>query len=185
MASSGQIGQTMSATYKRLFELKRIKQSLPLLHWERSHELTLNQKENKTPDSWYDIVILCEVLEHLNRSPIEILGELRRWIKPGGCLLLSKPNLVRLTNRLRLLTGREIFERFVQEKLIMGHFREYTLEEIQSYLESAGYTEINLNFFSARDVPSRPLLYGIGYRWLCKLFPRLSQLIFAFARNPL
>ena len=40
MALSGQIGQTMSARYTNFFELKQNNQSLTLLHYECSCELT-------------------------------------------------------------------------------------------------------------------------------------------------
>ena len=43
------------------------------------------------PDSCYDFVLMCEVLEHL-ANPIKLLVEIRRLIKPGGLLIVVVPN---------------------------------------------------------------------------------------------
>ncbi len=58
------------------------------------------------PDDCFDVVLSTEVIEH-TASPLDVLTELHRVIKPGGHLLLSTPNWlwqlpVRLASALRL-----------------------------------------------------------------------------------
>ena len=49
-------------------------------------------------DASFDVVILCEVAEHLPTS-IPVIAEIGRVLAPGGFLILSTPNLARLHSR--------------------------------------------------------------------------------------
>lgn len=142
-------------------------------------------KEINMPENFgkYDFIIFCEVIEHITRSPVDILRELRSWLKPGGILLVSTVNLVRLSNRLRMLAGREIFARYEPSAFVMGHHREYTIEEMGVYLETAGYAEVKPYFYAQPDL-RYPFLIQQGYNLAVKLFPNFSNLIFALAKNP-
>lgn len=44
----------------------------------------------QTPDSYFDVVLLISVLEHL-WDPLEALREIRRTLRPGGKLLINVP----------------------------------------------------------------------------------------------
>lgn len=50
------------------------------------------------PDDAYDVVLITEVIEHLD-AHIGLVHELGRILKPGGHLVLSTPNLHRLSSR--------------------------------------------------------------------------------------
>ncbi len=53
----------------------------------------------------FDIVLLVEVIEHLANHQVAI-GEVARVLKPGGVLILTTPNIMRLNSRLHFfLTG--------------------------------------------------------------------------------
>src|SRR5271163_4475396 len=43
-------------------------------------------------DASMDVVMITQVLEHIP-DPIEVIGEIRRVLKPGGTLLLSVPSI--------------------------------------------------------------------------------------------
>src|SRR3954447_10198986 len=68
-------------------------------------------------DEQFDVIIMCEVLEHLNFNPLPLLKELNRIGKPGSIFYLSMPNAVHIFNRFRFARGeqtglqiREFFE---------------------------------------------------------------------------
>ena len=44
-------------------------------------------------DSSFDVVLLCEVIEHLIEDPVRVLREVRRVLKPNGTLILTTPNV--------------------------------------------------------------------------------------------
>jgi 2-polyprenyl-3-methyl-5-hydroxy-6-metoxy-1,4-benzoquinol methylase len=49
-------------------------------------------------DASFDVVLLVEVIEHLENHRIAV-GELARILKPGGVLILTTPNIMRLNSR--------------------------------------------------------------------------------------
>src|SRR5712691_6360873 len=53
-------------------------------------------------DASFDVVLLVEVIEHLENHR-SALGELARILKPGGVLILTTPNIMRLNSRLHFL----------------------------------------------------------------------------------
>ena len=54
------------------------------------------------PDESFDLVCLTEVIEHLENHRAAI-AELARVLKPGGWLILTTPNIMRLDSRLAFL----------------------------------------------------------------------------------
>jgi len=57
------------------------------------------------PDQSFDVVIACAVIEHV----VDLFGaldEIRRVCKPGGCLIMTVPNLAYLKHVMGLLFGR-------------------------------------------------------------------------------
>jgi len=51
------------------------------------------------PDAAFDLVVLCEVAEHLP-TEIPVIAEIGRVLASGGFLILSTPNVARLHSRL-------------------------------------------------------------------------------------
>jgi 2-polyprenyl-3-methyl-5-hydroxy-6-metoxy-1,4-benzoquinol methylase len=101
----------------------------------------------------YDLIVFAEVLEHLHTSPSLVLPYLRELLKPGGRLILQTPNAAVLHNRLKLLMGRNPFERIRESTLEPGHFREYTLAELREYAILAGFEvhdETRMTYFDYR-----------------------------------
>lgn len=94
----------------------------------------------------FDAIIFSEVLEHLRLSPRLIFGELRRILAPKGFLILSTPNMARLTHLLKLLAGRNPCEKFpldvVSENVTehLTHIREYTMGEVTELLKHFGFS---------------------------------------------
>jgi SAM-dependent methyltransferase len=95
---------------------------------------------------WYgkfDCVLHLEVLEHLNRWPVEVLRDTAKLLKPDGKLILSTPNFTRLSNRVRMLIGKSpLINPFIKTDGGLNHVREYTMQEILELCEHSGlYSE--------------------------------------------
>lgn len=129
----------------------------------------------------YDVVLLCEVIEHVARWPADVLADIRRALRPGGVLFLTTPNLHRLSNRLRMLVGRPLFADFVPERLVTAHLREYTVEELGFLLRRAGFTSVHHDYASYPD-SRRPRWIQAAYRALTKAAPTLANYIVCEAR---
>jgi SAM-dependent methyltransferase len=91
------------------------------------------------PDSKFDLVLYCEILEHLVGDPTRVLCEIHRVLKPGGSLLLTTPNVLNWHNLLRLATGRNIYDLYSGYGIYGRHNREYTPAEVMSLLDACGF----------------------------------------------
>ncbi|UAK24931.1 class I SAM-dependent methyltransferase [Sphingomonas nostoxanthinifaciens] len=90
----------------------------------------------------FDAVVLAEVVEHLPMPPYIVLSKVRTWLKPGGALLVTTPNLFRLRNTARMLLGRDPFDRFMMPRhdVSLGHQTEYSGEHLAWQIREAGFT---------------------------------------------
>lgn len=139
--------------------------------------LSCNLKHYTIPvdSEQYDLVIMCETLEHLNFNPIPVLAEINRVLVTGGYLYISLPNLASLVNRIKLLMGKSIhnpvsdfYEQLERENnMIVGiHWREYTKKEITAMLDRTGFDVI-------RHYYSCSLQSHFSVKWLYYLFPQI------------
>ena len=59
----------------------------------------------------YDAVLCCEVLEHLLVAPEHLLAWLRAHLSERGVLVVQTPNAAALDRRMKLLAGRQPYDR--------------------------------------------------------------------------
>ena len=87
-------------------------------------------------DAPFDAVICADVLEHLPR-PEDLLARIRSWLRPGGTLLVSVPNVANVTVRAALLLGRFPYaERGILDRT---HLRFYTRRTARRLVEDGGF----------------------------------------------
>lgn len=91
------------------------------------------------PDGQFDIVLCCEILEHLARNPSHLMRESHRVLKPGGTLMLSTPNAVRLENLLRMVRGRNVYAPYSGYGVYGRHNREYSPGEVHELLAANNF----------------------------------------------
>ena len=106
---------------------------------ERHVEADLDDPDGEG-DGSYDLIVMAEVIEHLHRSPVTVLGWLASWLRPGGWILVQTPNAVALHKRLRMLAGRNPIEPIRLDSKNPGHFHEYTLGELRDAAAGARLT---------------------------------------------
>jgi len=123
----------------------------------------VNLKNSELPfvDKFFDLIVFCEVLEHLNFNPIPILKEFNRILKNNGYIYMSVPNILSFSNRINLLLGRSIldpvndFFRQLQTNDVMitdMHWRKYTTGEIKELFERLGFQIEKQYFLGSTDV---------------------------------
>jgi len=87
----------------------------------------------------HDVVVCCEVIEHLHVSPVPVLRLLASALRPGGHLILQTPNATAFPKRLRMALGRNPYDPIRDEVDNPGHFHEYTVRELLAAVEAAGF----------------------------------------------
>jgi len=104
------------------------------------------------PDGAFDLVFFCETLEHLVVDPLAVFGRLERILSPGGCLLVTVPNAVRLTNYALMLHGYNFFDAYQTQNGIYGrHNREFTLAELETVLRENGFQVVRAETHDRTD----------------------------------
>jgi SAM-dependent methyltransferase len=104
-------------------------------------------------DARYDLVLFCEVLEHMTQDPLRCLLEIGRVLKPGGRLIVTTPNVARLENVARLIVGENIYDPYSGHGPHGRHNREYSQHELYHLLLHAGFRTESM--FTADVHPSR------------------------------
>ena len=141
----------------------------------------------------FDLALCLAVIEHLHISPQTMLRDIWRALKPGGHLVLSTPNLARLSKRLGMALGRSIhpaLEVWWKEGPFFGHIREYDQNEIVSMLQWAGFevertylTNCGLSPFEGTLRGAKRVLVP-AYWAVASAVPGFRHAIVAIARKP-
>jgi 2-polyprenyl-3-methyl-5-hydroxy-6-metoxy-1,4-benzoquinol methylase len=154
----------------------------------------------------FDVITFKQVIEHLPFSPKPTLQSFYRILRPGGLLLLSTPNIVRLSSVLRLLLRKSVHAPvdhfFHSEFPFTGHYREYTLDEIKRMLVWSGFDVARSVYLQQHNVlfllrqrkrfannlfmpiSWKEILVMSAWRPFAFLMPSLSQFLFVVARKP-
>ena len=115
------------------------------------------------PDDSFDVVFCSEVIEHMT-SPAELLGEMKRVLKPGGQLVLSTPNSAFWLYRALGVLGYTVGE--LQHP---KHFQYFSRRSLLRLLEGAGFTRKetlgrNMYMILPGMGPLEQLLPALGFK---------------------
>jgi glycosyltransferase involved in cell wall biosynthesis/SAM-dependent methyltransferase len=91
------------------------------------------------PDNTFDVILFCEILEHLLADPVHALAEIRRVLKSGGTLIVTTPNVVRLENVRKMIAGENIYDPYSGYGPYGRHNREYTQQDLFGLLTANGF----------------------------------------------
>lgn len=136
--------------------------------YQEDHEYTyplFNLETDPFPfaDQSFDIILCCEIIEHLIMDPSFMLAEIHRLLKPGGYLLLTTPNIASLKNVLTLLQGRNIQHSYSGYGVYGRHNREFTARELAEL--------IRLHHFEVQVTVDDVYPSPAWLRWLTALSP--------------
>ena len=112
-------------------------------------------------DDSFDVVLFCEIIEHLPNDPVQTLAEIHRVLRPGGTMVLTTPNAVRLDRLICMIEGRNVYESLSGYGTYGRHNREYTVAELELLLAAANF-EVEQVFASDIGHPPPPVPLGPG-----------------------
>lgn len=91
----------------------------------------LESLDDLDPETTFDAVLACEVVEHIEHDAVELSGW-RKLLKPGGAIVLSVPAYQ---------------ERFGPHDTLAGHYRRYSPTEIGLVLTDAGFEDVSVDHY--------------------------------------
>ncbi|MFK7804773.1 MAG: class I SAM-dependent methyltransferase [Anaerolineae bacterium] len=91
------------------------------------------------PNNSFDVVMICEVLEHFTNDPAKVISEIKRVLTDDGVCILSTPNVARLENICRLIAGQNMYDPYSGYGPYGRHNREYTQAELTQLFEAIGF----------------------------------------------
>lgn len=107
-------------------------------------------------DSNFDLVMMCEVIEHLDIDPMFALVEFNRILAPGGHLLITTPNCCSARNTMKILRGYRphFFMQYERSRSPFRHNIEYDVHALNLLLTSAGF---RVDHLATHDVFEDPV----------------------------
>jgi len=124
----------------------------------------VNIEKNDIPfqDQYFDIILCCEVIEHLTHDPLNALIKIKKKLKPDGVFVFSTPNVARLENVSRMIAGVNIYDPYSGYGPYGRHNREYNTHELNMLLTHTGFhvrqiftADVNINRSSNYYPPER------------------------------
>lgn len=89
-------------------------------------------------DEWFDLVLCIEGIEHLE-APFNACREFYRILKPGGCLVISTPNVASLWSRIKFLFTGTFFWFDPEEIPRSGHVNAVPWFHLEHMIRSNGF----------------------------------------------
>ena len=136
-------------------------------------------------DERFDVIIMSEVLEHLNFNPLPLLKEINRIGAPGSIFYVSMPNAASIFRRLgarpRIRAGASrspsSSSQLDPKNLLIGngHWREYTAAETRWMLEPLGYRIADQYYCSFAEIPPFNGLRSRLFRTFLKRWPVFKE----------
>lgn len=149
------------------------------------NEKTLSKLEGEK----YDIILFMDVLEHLI-NPQKVLLRVKNFLEKNGCIIISLPNIVFLSQRLKIFFGDFSYQK---EGGILdeNHLRFFTLRTAKKLFYECKYEIENFypvpNIFRGRKLGKipvvslfLPIINGYLPYLLAKYFPSLFGIRFIF-----
>jgi len=104
-----------------------------------SYHFNVEEEKFPFPDQEFDVILFCEIIEHLLMDPVAVLKEIKRVMKPNGVLILTTPNVSRLENVAKMISGVNIYDPYSGYGAYGRHNREYNKHELYLLLEYLGF----------------------------------------------
>ena len=133
--------------------------------YRKTYLMNLNNEffDSKLILNKYEVIIFADILEHLI-NPGVILSYFKRYLTPGGQIIISLPNIAFLLYRIQLLLGQWNYREF--GTLDKTHLRFYTIKSGVDMVKAAGFKIVEVKPYNQFGI--------LRYIWpLDVIFPSL------------
>lgn len=134
-----------------------------------AYNVNLESEAIPCADQNYDLVVCCEVIEHLELDPMYMMAEINRVLRKDGLLLLTTPNCVSARNVMKIIEGEapHFFMKYSKSREYYRHNIEYSPGQVMGLVKAAGFEVVRIwteNSFSDKVPEIDQLLAKVGGR---------------------
>jgi Methyltransferase domain/Domain of unknown function (DUF4214) len=115
--------------------------------------------KNITKGRGFDLILFCEIIEHLLPSPFDLVRDLGECLRPGGKLLISTPNFFSFDRMIKMMHHQHPNQLLRPgDSFAFGghHVREYSMDELIEIVKVANLKLCHFGFSACWD--SDPVL---------------------------
>jgi SAM-dependent methyltransferase len=146
-------------------------------------------------ENYFDVVLLIDIVEHLQETPRELLNTAIAFLKINGLIIIEVPNTADLKNRISVLFGKsnQVNIRFIFWNIgkYRSHFREYTESELLEIMSYYKLKDINVKMLNLRTdmiyKSTTPIIKKIPillYKIISEIYPNFRDTIIASGNKP-
>lgn len=97
-------------------------------------------------DYSFQVVLCCEMLEHLSHDPMHMFWEINRVLERDGLLLVTTPNITSVRSIEGVLTGYPpyLWMKYNLQDSAQQHYHEHTPETVKTFLTAAGFSIVEM-----------------------------------------
>lgn len=141
--------------------------------YKKVYKLDLNEScEAFKEEVKFDVIVFADILEHLVDPGRVLRFFLSNYLKTGGRVMISLPNVAHFTVRFRLLIGKFDYQEIgILDKT---HLHFYTLKTSREFISQAGLKIDKVRFcckyfgFITRGLPFMGPLLGYNNLFICR-----------------
>lgn len=106
------------------------------------YSVDLETEALPVPDATFDVVLCCEVIEHMEVDPMFMMTEINRVLKQEGLLILTTPNITSSRSLYKILRGDDpyFYMQYRHKPALYRHNYEYSVSSIKKVLKAAGFS---------------------------------------------
>lgn len=107
-----------------------------------TYRVDLETQPLPVEDSTFDVVLCCEVIEHLELDPMFMMSEINRVLKPNGLLILTTPNITSTRALWKVLRGMDpyFYMQYRHSPKLYRHNYEYSEYSLKQVVKAAGFS---------------------------------------------
>jgi SAM-dependent methyltransferase len=111
---------------------------------------------------YFDLILFCEVLEHMDIDPMFALSEFNRILTEGGRLIVTTPNCCSARNTWKILQGYRphFYMQYEKSRSPYRHNFEYDVHAVRQLVEAAGF---RVDLLYTRDVFEEPIPEALDF----------------------
>lgn len=141
------------------------------------------ERHRTSIDETPELVLACEIIEHLIRSPHVMLLNINDWLSVGGLLIITTPNGCQMVNPLTRSPRMPMYRSHCYER----HSYVYTLSTLIELVEKCGFIVIESGHSSPYPCSGfqymRKALASVPGRYFSDKFHRMLYIVAKKSRN--